>query len=117
MIVYKFVDCHVHTHAHTHTTHVVCVCLCDVCVCVCLCLYDVYGCVCACAWVCLCIHVCVCLMCVYLAFRVMLNGMTKVATLLLASSSSFLTRNTCCMEAHICIYVYICQDGGAVGFR
>ena len=37
---------------------------------------------------CLCMHVCVCLMCVCLAFRVMLNGMTKVATPLLASSSS-----------------------------
>ena len=36
------------------------------------------------------VHVrgCVCLMCVCLAFRVMLNGMTKVATPLLASSSS-----------------------------
>ena len=32
---------------------------------------------------------------VTLAFRVTLNGMTKVATPLLASSSSFLTRNTC----------------------
>ena len=50
-------------------------------------------------------HVCVCLMCVYLVFRVMLNDMTKVATPLLASSSSlghpfgvprvFLTWNTC----------------------
>ena len=38
--------------------------------------------------VCLCMHVCGCLMCVCLAFRVMLNGMTKVATPLLASSSS-----------------------------
>ena len=36
----------------------------------------------------LCMHVCVCLMCVCLAFRVMLNGMTKVATPLLASSLS-----------------------------
>ena len=54
-----------------------------------LCLY-VCGCVCACACscVCLCMHVCVCLMCVCLAFRVMLNGMTKVATPLLPSSSS-----------------------------
>ena len=33
-------------------------------------------------------HVCVCLICVYLAFRVMLNDMTKVSTPLLASSSS-----------------------------
>ena len=39
-------------------------------------------------WVCLCMHVCGCLMCVCLAFRVMLNGITKVATPLLASSSS-----------------------------
>ena len=48
---------------------------------------------------------CVCLICVCLAFRVMLNDMTKVSTPLLASSSSlgrpigaprvFLTRNTC----------------------
>ena len=37
---------------------------------------------------CLCMHVCVCLMCVCLAFRVMLNGMTKVTTPLLASSLS-----------------------------
>ena len=66
------------SHRHTHTTCVVCVC---VCVCVCLHLYDVCGCVCACACVCLCMHVCVCLMCVCLAFRVMLNGMIKVATL------------------------------------
>ena len=61
-------------------------------------------------------HVCVCLMCVCLAFRVMLNGMTKVATPLLASSSSlghpisaprvFLTRNTCYY------YVYTSIDGG-----
>ena len=90
-----------HIHTHTHTHHMLCVCLCDVCVCVCLHLYDVCGCVCACACVCLCMHVCVCLMCVCLAFRVMLNGMTKVDTPLLASSSSlgrptsFLTRNTC----------------------
>ena len=55
---------------------------------VCLHLYDVCGCVCACACVCLCMHVCVCLMRVCLAFRVMLNGMIKVATVLLASSSS-----------------------------
>ena len=40
-------------------------------------------------------------LCVYIAFRVMLNGMTKVATPLLASSlslgrpMSFLTQNTC----------------------
>ena len=60
----------------------------DVCGCVCLHLYDVCGCVCACACVCLCMHVCVCLMCVCVAFRVMLNGMTKVDTPLLASSSS-----------------------------
>ena len=33
-------------------------------------------------------HVCVCLMCVCLAFRVMLHGMTKVGTPLLASSLS-----------------------------
>ena len=82
------------------------VCLCDVCVCECLHLYDVCGCVCAC--VCLCMHVCVCLMCVCLAFRVMLNGMTKVATPLLARSLSlgrpigaarvFLTRNACFVE-------------------
>ena len=58
------------------------------CGCVCLHLYDVCGCVCACACVCLCMHVCVCLMCVCLAFRVMLNGMIKVATVLLVSSSS-----------------------------
>ena len=52
-------------------------------------------CVCVCVNVCICmmcvgvsVHVCVCLMCVCLAFRVMLNGMTKVATPLLASSSS-----------------------------
>ena len=47
-------------------------------------------------------------MCVCLAFRVMLNDMTKVATPLLASSSSlgaplapheFLTQNTCCMAS------------------
>ena len=45
--------------------------------------------------VCVCMYVCVCMMCVgvsvyacvCLAFRVMLNGMTKVATPLLASSS------------------------------
>ena len=91
---------HMHTHTH-NTTYVVCGC-------VCLHLYDVCGCVCACACVCLCMHVCVCLMCVCLAFRVMLNGMTKLATPLLASSSSlgrrigaprvfFLTRNTCCI--------------------
>ena len=105
--MYKFVNCHVHTHAHTHihTTHVVCVCVCVMCVCVYVCICMMCGCVCACVWVCLCMHVFVCLMCVCLAFRVMLNGMTKVATPLLASSSSlgrpigaprvFLTRNTC----------------------
>ena len=76
-------DCHVHTHAHTytHTTHVVCVY-------VFVCMMCVGVSACACAYVCLCMHVCVCLMCVCLAFRVMLNGMTKVATPLLASSSS-----------------------------
>ena len=54
------------------------------------------------------VYACVCLfdVCVCLAFRVMLNGMTKVATPLLANSSRFwgapsaphkffLTRNTC----------------------
>ena len=73
------------------------------CVCVCVCMMCVGVCACACG--CLCMHVCVCLMCVCLAFRVMLNGMTKLATPLLASSSSlgrqsaphefFLTRSTC----------------------
>ena len=66
------------THTHPHTpTHTVCLRLYNVCVSVC-----------ACACVCLCMHVCVCLMCVCLAFRVMLNGMTKVATPLLTSSSN-----------------------------
>ena len=71
---------------HAHNTRV-CVCVCAR-VCVCLCQYDVGGCVCACGWVCLCMHVCVCLVCVCLAFSVMLNGMTKVVTPLLASSLS-----------------------------
>ena len=121
-------DCHVHTHAHTytHTTRV--------CVCVCLCLYDVCGCVCACtcAYECLCMHVCVCLMCVCLAFRVMLNGMTKVATPLLASSSSlgrptsFLTRNTCLsyqqmpttmFVLHYYIHNYICHSRFGASFH
>ena len=55
------------THMHTHT-HNVCVCV-YVCVCMMCVGASVYACVC-------------------LAFRVMLNGMTKVATQLLASSSS-----------------------------
>ena len=50
-------------------------------------------CVCVCLCVCVCVSVCVCLMCVCVcqAFRVMLNGMkkvAKVATPLLTSSSS-----------------------------
>ena len=89
-----------HMHTHTHIQHMLCVC-----VYVCVCMMCVGVSACACAYVCLCMHVCICLMCVCLAFRVMLNGMTKVATPLLASSSSlgrpigaprvFLTRNTC----------------------
>ena len=71
------------THMHTHT-HNMCAWVCvGVCGCV--------GVMCVGVSVrvrCLCMNVCVCLICVCLAFRVMLNDMTKVSTPLLASSSS-----------------------------
>ena len=72
------------------------------CVCVCVCIiasvWCVWVCLCVCVWVCLCMHMCVCLMRVCLAFRVMLNGMTKVATLFLASSSSGWSCNRCLLS-------------------